>query len=190
MIIRRIIKRILAKEIRYLIRHGYSWTDDFTKLIKKETMETTTVQHLHDSFSLLINTYGFKKQKEINDSRGYYSIEYYSPDMTLKIESYRRELYLTLYKNSIPNLEIEIFNLLNYLYRNSENFFQAEFFRHEKNIEESYRKQIEYSSRVLALNFDTIVNFFRDQNYEKEAANLREYLLKKNPDLFKSQAPK
>jgi len=26
---------VLSQEIRYLTRHGYSWTDDFSKLIKK-----------------------------------------------------------------------------------------------------------------------------------------------------------
>lgn len=26
---------VLSQEIRYLTRHGYSWTDDFSRLIKK-----------------------------------------------------------------------------------------------------------------------------------------------------------
>ena len=26
---------VLAQEIRYLQRHGYSWTDDFSRMIKK-----------------------------------------------------------------------------------------------------------------------------------------------------------
>ncbi|GAA4314336.1 hypothetical protein [Compostibacter hankyongensis] len=28
-------KSVLAQEIRYLQRHGYSWTDDFSRMIKK-----------------------------------------------------------------------------------------------------------------------------------------------------------
>lgn len=28
-------RSVLAQEIRYLQRHGYSWSDDFTRLIKK-----------------------------------------------------------------------------------------------------------------------------------------------------------
>jgi hypothetical protein len=101
---------------------------------KVKFMEQKFIKHIYDFSKNLIEIYGFKIKEEINDGR-YYMIEYSSIDFVIKIEKYFRELYVSLYRLSDPNNEINLFNLLEYLKQGNINVSKSEYFHKEKDIE-------------------------------------------------------
>jgi hypothetical protein len=62
---------------------------------------------------------------------------------------------------------------------------ESEYFREEKDIEECYKKQLNYLSKVVVDNFTTISNFFRNENFELKVADLEIFIINKYPELFK-----
>lgn len=141
------------------------------------------IKHLNPYFEILISEYGFRKQNEINDGQSY-SIEYNSDTFTIKVEKYRREFYVTVCKIG-SDKEINLFNLLGYLKRNSKDVPKSEYFTNEKNIDESYRKQFVHISDTIYDNFKVISDFFITGNYEAKIAEIEKYMQDKYPELFK-----
>ncbi len=94
---------------------------------------------------------------EIYDGQSY-SVEYGSNIFVIKIEKYRREFYVTLFKTSSKQ-EVNLFNLLSYLNKESKESPKSEYFNDEVNMEESYRKQLDHISATICNNFE-IINFF------------------------------
>lgn len=147
-------------------------------------MKQNFQKYIYSYFAKLVEKYGFKKENEQTDEQSY-SIEYCSNIFVIKLEKYRREFYATLYKTGNKNNEINLFNLLSYLNQASLNVSEAEYFRNEKDIEESYRKQLNHISTTIYKNFDGINNFFSSGDYESKVAEIRKFMLNKYPELFK-----
>lgn len=147
-------------------------------------MKLRFIEYLHDSFQNLVDKYGFSKTNEINDESSY-SVEYRSNTLVIKIEKYRREFYVTLYKTGNADKEINLFNLLSYLKRDSLNVPVSAYFEEEKDINECYRKQLNYLSAIIYDNFILIDDFFRSENYKSKMEDIKKGMLEKYPWLFK-----
>jgi hypothetical protein len=73
------------------------------------------IEYIYEVFKKMIEVNHFQKKTEMNEGQSY-KIEYSSDVFVIKVEKYFREFYATLYKINKPNNEINLFNLLEYLY--------------------------------------------------------------------------
>lgn len=147
-------------------------------------MEEDFIKYISVFFKTLIDIYGFNIKREVNDGQSY-SIEYNSDIVGIKLEKYRREFYVTLYKLNRPDREINLFNLLDYVNQTKSKALESNYFRDEKNIEAYYRKQLNYISEAIYDNYNVIKDFFSSNNYESKVADLEMYIIKKHPELFR-----
>ncbi|MXV14540.1 hypothetical protein [Hufsiella ginkgonis] len=147
-------------------------------------MEQSFIKYICEFFKGLVEMYGFKIKKELNEEQSY-MIEYSSGDFVIKIEKYFREFYATLYKINKPDSEINLFNLLEYLRQGDTQIPKSEYFRKEKNIEQGHRKQLAHISSVIFENYNLINDFFSSDNYEIRVAEFEKYWKNKHPELYK-----
>jgi hypothetical protein len=147
-------------------------------------MEQKILKHLYNSFAELVEKYGFSKVNEVNEGQSYW-IEYGSTNFVFKLEKYRKEFYATLYKTGNPVKEVDLFNLLAYLNEAAADIPESEYFRKEKDIEECYKKQLSHISATLYEHYEAINNFFSSKNIDLQFSEIREFMLKKYPELFK-----
>lgn len=147
-------------------------------------MEQVFIKYINTFFKKLIDIFGFTVKDEFNDSQSYF-IEYSSETFVIKIEKYFREFYATLYRLDNPQKEINLFNLLDYLNRGNESKSTRVSFLKEKDIEECYRKQLNEISTLIYDNHQAINDFFKSENFESRATELRNYVINKYPELFK-----
>jgi hypothetical protein len=146
-------------------------------------MERNFVKYIYEFFKKLIEIHGFGIKTEVNDGQSY-MIEYSSKDFVIKIEKYFREFYVSLYKLDDLDNEMNLFNLLEYLKQGVTDTPKSEYFRKEKDIEESYRKQLKYISSVIYDNYSVINDFFED-NYKSKITDFEEYWKNRHPELYK-----
>ena len=147
-------------------------------------MNDKFVEYLYSSFTKLVERYGFSKLNELNDEQSY-SIEYGSNTFVIKLEKYRREFYVALYKTGYPNNGVSLFNLLSYLNQTSLYVPMFKSFQEEKDLDECYKKQLNYISNTIYDNFAAINDFFKSGNYESKMADIDKFMLNKYPELFK-----
>jgi hypothetical protein len=146
-------------------------------------MKQKFIEYIHYYFERLIEIYGFSIKNEQNDGQSYF-IEYNSNTFIVKLEKYRMEFYVTLYKLSNPEKEINLFNFLIYVNQPVSDYPKAEYFRNEKDIEVCYRKQLNYLTNLIYDNYDKINDFFSSSNYESKFADLEKFIIQKYPELF------
>jgi hypothetical protein len=142
-------------------------------------MTQVFIKYVKEFSKNLIERYGFRIQKELNEDQ-FYLIEYVSKYFIVKIEKYFREFYVTLYKIDDKDNEVNLFNLLGYLKQSN---LKSDYFRKEKDIEECYRKQLNYIFSILNDNYDLINDFFSN-NYVIQIDKFEKYWQKKHPDLY------
>lgn len=148
-------------------------------------MKNAFLPYLYDSFNKLVEKYGFSKSAELNEE-GVYSIEYSSDAFVIKLEKYRREFYVALYKTGYPDKGVDLFNLLNYLNQTSSDVPKYKYFEEEQDLDERYKKQFNYISDIIDDNFAVINDFFKSGDYELKMADIRKFMLNKYPNLFKT----
>jgi len=146
-------------------------------------MEQKSINNLYDSFSNLIRVYGFSKLKEVNDQESYL-IDYGSDNFVIELEKYRREFYVILFKTGHNDSGVNLFNLLSYLNQDSTDTPTSNYFKEEKDLEESYKKQFNHISNAVYDNFDKINDFFANENYKTKLVEIRQFMVKKYPGLF------
>lgn len=146
----------------------------------KFSMKSNVLQYVHEYFERI----GFKKQNELDDDQSY-SVEYTSDVFVVKLEKYRREFYVTLYRTGHPDDEIGLFNLLQYLNKGVPEAFEANYFSDESNIDECYRKQLQYLSATVQENLTAISEFFRIGDYDLKIKAVQKFMMEKYPQLFK-----
>lgn len=147
-------------------------------------MEQSFVRFLHICLNKLVVEHGLQKKAELNDGQSY-MIEYSSRNFVIKIEKYYQEFYVLLYKVNKPDYAINLFNLLEYLKQDEANIPRSEYFRKEKMIDERYRKQLNYLSEMIYMNYSLIDDFFNGDSYDFKIKELEEYWKKKHPELYK-----
>ena len=140
---------------------------------------------IEESFSRLITELGFRKENTVDTNCD--SAKFISEHFGIKVEKYRREFYVTLFKLESPNQEINMFNLLNYLNLNSNLVLESNYFADEANVMNSYRKQLEYISSTLYRNFQTIKEFFGREDFSSEHDRVNEFMRAKYPNLFQQK---
>jgi hypothetical protein len=90
-----------------------------------------------------------------------------------------------LHKPGNPDDQIDLFNLLAYLARPQQDVPNYEYFHEETNTEERYRKQLTHIATVLDQYFADINKFFSTGDYASKVTDVRDFMVKKYPELFK-----
>jgi len=165
---------------------SYEWLNNYTKIGPKirNMMERKFPKYLYESFSRLIDKYGFIKSAEVKEEN-VYSIEYYSDVFVIKLEKYFREFYVSLFKTGYPDNGVNLFNLLNYLNTASSDTAKSKFFEEEKDLDERYKMQFNYIVDTIDENFPAINDFFNSGDYKTKMGEIRKFMIKKYPNLFK-----
>ena len=112
-------------------------------------------------------------------------IEFSSNDFVIRIEKYFREFYASLYKMGKADYEVNLFNLLEYLKQNDDEKPESNYFRNEKDLDECYRKQIDYISSTIYKNYNLINDFFNRQDYESNVSSFEKYWKIKHPEFYR-----
>lgn len=146
-------------------------------------MEHKFVKYIHEFFKKLIELYGFRVNREVNDGQSY-TIEFSSSDFVIRIDKYFREFYPTIYKLKDFDNAMNLFNLLEYLCKDSTSIPRAEYFKKEKILDESYRKQIEHISSVIYNSYDAINDFFNAATYDSNIIEFENFWRIKHPELY------
>jgi hypothetical protein len=137
-------------------------------------------------FSFLKTDLGFAITNE--ESLGAdYRVEFSSPDVVIKIEKYRRELYCYVSKFGDPDSEAHLFNLLKYLHRGVLPEDSLHYFSNIEDVTESFRLQVELISQKIKENYSAIKIFF-GPDYRNNILGLNSYLIQQNPQLFKTKS--
>lgn len=143
--------------------------------------------HLYNSFSKLIEEHGFSKNDEI-DTDGSYSIEYSSKSFVIRIEKYRRELYVVLYRPGNEKSKANLFNLLQYINKDIlDKVTESNYFRDETDLEESYKKQLNHISSAIYENYDSINDFYSSPDLDLRLEDLKTFMINRYPNLFGKQ---
>ena len=74
--------------------------------------------------------------------------------------------------------------MLCYLNQESSNIPKSEYFTDDSNLEECYKKQMNYISDMIYENFDIINDFFNDVDFDLRFAEIEKFMLNKYPNLF------
>jgi hypothetical protein len=111
-------------------------------------------------------------------------MEFDSKIFNIKIEKYRNEFYTTLCKINYPNDEINLYNLLDYIFKTDNNDRVFSNYFDEFTDFESYKLQIKYISDLIYDNFNAINNFFNNEDYMFKYEDLRKFIIMKYPDIF------
>lgn len=144
-------------------------------------MQQKYINQVQISFNYLIADHGFLKGGEVNSGDIYFSV-YESLSFCVKVEKYRKDFYITLFRPAMPELEIELFNLLSFLSRKGEKTLKS--ISRDKG-KDPIRKQVTTLAGTLLSNLEIIRLFFMDSSFEERVDELRSELIKMNPDLFK-----
>ena len=137
-------------------------------------------EYLKDFFQkLAVLEFGIKNEMESDE------VEFISVNYVIKIENYFREIYASIYSIKDPSNEVNLFNLLGYL-RQQEDEPQSNYFKKEKNLEESYRKQVNYIAKNILDNIGLINDFFEKDVYEMNYKKFENYWKKRHPELYRT----
>jgi len=139
--------------------------------------------HINKYFSFLWEDLRFSKPLVDHDG-SYYEVKFHGPEVDIRLENYRRDLYLYVSKSSKPDQEANFFALVEFLDRNTNKSVKPNYFRNVKDLDECYRMQIEWLAKVLRGYLPEIRDFFSDDLYSFNMSALRDYRVRKHPDLY------
>jgi hypothetical protein len=134
-------------------------------------------------FTNLVKVHEFQYRTDLIDSSSFI-MEFDSKIFNIKIEKYRNEFYTTLCKINYPNDEINLYNLLDYIFKTDNNDRVFSNYFDEFTDFESYKLQIKYISDLIYDNFNAINNFFNNEDYMFKYEDLRKFIIMKYPDIF------
>jgi hypothetical protein len=141
-------------------------------------------KYIYDYFSFLTNKMGFIKERENNEEQSY-SVDFRSSSFIIRIEKYRKEFYLLLFKPGYEEHEINLFNLIHYMNKDNTKVPTSNYFSEIKDTRECFRKQLEHIATILNENIIFVRHFFETKDYRSQLANINEFMQKKYPELFK-----
>jgi hypothetical protein len=147
-------------------------------------MKSNFAKYVSQYFDEFIKNNLFIKQYELDDGQSYI-VEFSTDLFVVKIEKYRKEFYVTLYKIGYSDEEINLFNLIQYLNKDASKDYKPKYFSKESNADECYRKQLQYISNQIYENYSEIRKFFSSENYEFKFNDVKRFMIEKYPDLFK-----
>ncbi|HOF16647.1 MAG TPA: hypothetical protein PLF32_02420 [Bacteroidales bacterium] len=138
-----------------------------------------------ECFSKYVIKYNLTYKDEFYDHESLW-IEYQSKNFIIKIEKYRRDFYIILYKIGFCDDGINLFNLLRYLNINISEFeYYNETFDDIKALNDYYKERLNFISTALFSNFEIIDKFFIEKNYKSNLEKINNYMIKEYPNLFK-----
>lgn len=144
---------------------------------------------VRESMRFLTQEYGFVQGDSISDGQSF-QVEFRSDVVCLKIEKYRREVYAYLYKPAKQNDEINLFVLIQFLHKETTTGTKSNYFTEVEDLAENFRLQTQWIAKALKANFREINSFFLSPEFEQNTRALNQYVIGKNPELFRKQVAK
>lgn len=142
-------------------------------------------RYIDDYFGALIFKFDFELKIDLASDESLL-VEYVSESYLIKLEKYRREFYPSVCSIFDQENEINLFNLLSFLKQDDSNAPKSDFFRKEKNIEDSYKKQLNNISSAIYENLNLLNNFFSEDKYKRNALEFHNYWKSKHPELYRT----
>lgn len=134
-------------------------------------------------FELKIKNEGINLQRvQFNSLNS--NIEYKFQNFRIKIETYFKEIYITLFNERYRKDEINLFNLLEFLNQKNEIYPTSNYFHNEKDIDICIKKQLLFLSQILIESFIQITEFFNDSKYLNNINKFYNYHRNKYSDLY------
>jgi hypothetical protein len=112
------------------------------------------------------------------------TFEYNLANFQIKLENYHKEIYLIISKNNDTENEINLFNLLEFLYQENKNKPESNYYKNEENLEQCLKKQIFYLSEILYNNLTLIKDFFKEVNYKTNIEKFNTFWKSSHSDLY------
>jgi hypothetical protein len=145
-------------------------------------MSNNMITDINNYFSSF-EQYGFvKKSEKINNK--VFEVVFRSKELIIRLEKYRREIYVYIANSSAPDEEVNLFTLLEYLNRNTGKHIKSNYFPNIENDDECYRLQIKWIVDAVTSNFNEINNFILSPDFKQKIDEVRLYIKEKYPDLF------
>jgi hypothetical protein len=144
-------------------------------------------EYVNKYFNFLIKELGFRKKEENLDDSEFFNVTFANSLMGVTIEKYRREIYMHIFKCTNPEEKVNIYNLINYLNKDTKEYQKSKYFKKEYNLEKCFQLQIEWLTDLLKRNFPIIVKFISDDQYDQNLAEITKYVINKHPELFKRE---
>ena len=126
---------------------------------------------------------GFRESTE-SQPDGSFTIIYQSNLLCIRIQSYHRELYVYASRVDDPEEESSVFNVVNFMRRNTGEKVRVEYYHSVPSLIESYTKQASFVAEFLQVHLDEIETFFSDPEFRTNFQALDKYVVSENPDLF------
>ena len=135
-------------------------------------------------FSFLVEEKGFRKLKGIYLEEGF-ELDYVSVELRIRLQSYRRDICVYISKKNDESNEANLFAILEFINEKTSKIQEAKYYRTERDLHKNARLQLEWISKAISENFDAIYSFFILEDIDDNIKKLREFIIRKNPDLFR-----
>ena len=112
-------------------------------------------------------------------------ITYLSSKFGLKIENYRGDLLATVFPIENPELEIALYNLLDYLSLENAESNDRRHYMKSNVSEDRYKSQTLYLVGEMDKNFEAIAEFFSSGVFLLKFNEVKNYVIEKHQNLFK-----
>lgn len=147
-------------------------------------------EYVQSYFRFLTEDYNFIESVSVSDGQAF-QVEFCSKAVNVKIEKYRREIYVNLYKPSNPNNEMNLFVLLQFLHEKTDRkTIASNYFSDVNDIGECFRLQIQDVATALKSNIDDIMSFFLSEDFENKIYDVNRFVIDHHPELFPKEKGK
>lgn len=119
------------------------------------------------------------------DSESYdYNIK--CDNMNILIQVYNRELYFHVSPFNEESNGVSVYNILEFREEEIGKKIEPNYFHEIENLDECIDKQLNLFFSIMSKYYNIIADFCDKKKYENNRTELREFVIKKNPQLFKT----
>jgi hypothetical protein len=147
-------------------------------------MEFKYYQIILEELKPLLTSRGFVIDEKDWEGNDFY-ITCLSSKFGLKIENYRGDLLATVFPIETPELEIALYNLLDYLGLEKAESNDRRYQKKSNVSEERYKNQILDLVGKMDKNFEAITDFFSSGVFLFKFSEVKNYVIEKHQNLFK-----
>lgn len=113
------------------------------------------------------------------------SIHFESDFVGVRLERYHYEIYATVYRTGDRENQVNLFNLLEFLNVDFERFiYSSDPVNEHGGIDKYARKQLLNIAKAVHENQSRIRDFFKDERYASNIADVRQFMINNYPQLF------
>jgi hypothetical protein len=105
--------------------------------------------------------------------------------LIITFETYHREIYAYVASTKYPETESAIVNVINFISKNEQNI-QMVYYHEITDLSEAYHLQLVNINKIIQNNMQVILDYYETGNIIDKHKELGDYIISKNPELFKT----